>query len=74
MSRDKTLNLMQTMGTAWRCIKLTVNWRSSSDEQAATWRLSEGPYESRCEGEPERVCSEKIASCIAILVRQRSWR
>ena len=58
----------------WRSIKLIVNWRSSSDEQAATWRSSEGPYESCCEGEPERVCSEKIASCIAILLRQRSWQ
>ena len=51
-----------------------MNCRSSSDEQAATWRFSEGPYKSHCEGEPERVCSEKIASCIAILLRQRSWR
>ena len=32
-----------------------------------------GLYESRCEGEPERVCSEKIASYIAILLRQRNW-
>ena len=58
----------------WRYIKLIVNWRSSSDKQAATWRSSEVPYESRCEGEPERVCSEKIASYIAIILRQRSWQ
>ena len=57
MPRDKTLNLMQTMPGYWRCDKLIVNWRSSSDEQAATWRSSKGPYESHCEGEPERVCS-----------------
>ena len=62
------------MGTALRCIELIVNWRSSSDEQAAIWRSSKGPYKSRYEGEPERVCSEKIASYIAIPLRQRSWR
>ena len=65
MPRDKTLNVMQTMGTGLRCIKLIVNWRNSSDEQAATRRSSKGPYESRCEGEPERDCSEKVASYIA---------
>ena len=32
MPRDKAFNLMEKMG---RCFKLIVNWRSSSDEQAA---------------------------------------
>ena len=32
MPRHKTFNLMQKIG---RCFKLIVNWRSSSDEQAA---------------------------------------
>ena len=60
MPRDKTLNLMQMMGIGdVLTVKLIMNWRSSSDEQAATWRSYEGPYESHCDGEPERVCSEK---------------
>ena len=67
MPMNKTLNLMQTMGTGDVSVKLIVKWRSSSNEQVATWRSSKDPYKSRCEGEPEKFVLKKIASYIATL-------